>query len=758
MKRKFMIITLLLVSVAFLSATANTPLKSIKLDEFSLRTYQSQNRFETPFEFAINPVSIMENYYDYFPGTYGAIPMMRVDNSAISGINGNWIVYHGKATANSTRRVYKAFIDATGSVLANSTFNANDVNEGYAGLALTDGGRPIFAYHGNWDTSDTQWEVGLGYDAVIGGIAIDQNSDLFTVIDSPTTIVVNGQEYSSNEFNWPSVQIGPSPLDGYQRVYVCGRNGHSEGGAASENIYIIYSDFTEDEIEQQSYMATNWESTTIPVLDEWNVSLGEWRRPFMSFKVLEDKLYYMGYHFAAESSATGAETIEEASLDVFVCDNYGAGEWERYSIWDTFDSYNPNYINPTGFHEGTELTEEYFDTNENDFSDEDMFIGIGQSSHYNLAVDSYGRIHMPALYTQKTSEGSYYPALHTIKSVIFDPRDNTFKVNEVYPQSAQRVFDVTGNTETVSSELPWLWWDADGDGFYDEIADDGTWDGEDDGVTSDDTEYWGMPLLSTMWPFPYWDENAGTDQSALFHLNHIRITDANEFGMMAMVWHDTKKSRDYNNNQEANPDLEPYGQNIETLISVSADNGNSWSDPFSLNSVEIPELEGQIPTFLYPTDKIDYIQSPTGTGPRGRLHFMYLDDNTYGSSEQGIGQATGGTMMYAAIDIDFANATPSVDNEVVMPSSLLKQNYPNPFNPETIISFNMPIAGKVELNVYNVKGQLVNTLVKGNVPAGDHSYVWKGQDLNGNNVSSGLYFYKLSSPNNTEMKKMVLMK
>ncbi len=758
MKKTFMIITLILVFATCLLADTNTPLTGIKLDQVSLRPYQSQNRFETPYEFAINPVSIMDNYYDYFPGTYGAIPMMRVDLSATGGINGNWIIYHAKATPSSERRVYKAFIDATGSVLANSTFNINDTNEGYAGLGLTSGGRPIFAYHGNWDASDSQWEVGLGYDAVIGGTAINQNSDLFTVIDSPTTIEVNGQTYSSNEFNWPSVQIGPSPLEGHQRVYVCGRNGWSASGAASENIYIIYKDFTEEEIEYQTFAPTNWESTSIPDLNEWNVSTGEWRRPFMSFKVIEDKLYYIGYHFAAESSASTAESINEASLDVFVCDNYGAGQWQRYSLWDSFDSYNPNYIDPTGFHEGTEMTEEYFDTNEHDYSDEDMYIGIGESGHFNLAVDNNGRIHMPALFTQKTYEGTYYPALHTVKTVIFDPNDNSFKVNEVYPQSATRVFDITGNTESVSDEVPWLWWDTNGDGIIDEIADDGTWDGEDDGVTQDDTEYWGMPLLETMWPFPYWDEDGGDEQAALFHLNHIRITDANEFGMMAMIWHDTQKSRDYNKNPTLYPELEPFGQNIETMISVSADNGASWSEPFSLNSVEVPELEGQIPTFVYPTNKIDFIQSPTGTGPIGRLHFMYLDDNTYGSSEQGIGQATGGTMMYAAIDIDFGSATPNIDNNVVMPSSQLKQNYPNPFNPETTISFDMPKAGNVELSIYNIKGQLVNTLVKGNVQAGEHSYVWKGQDNNGNNVSSGLYFYKLNSPDNTQMKKMVLMK
>ncbi len=758
MKKKFMIITLLTVLAITLFAVPNTPLKSIKLDEIGLRPYQSDNRYETPFEFAINPVIIMDNYYDYFPGTYGAIPMMMADFSANGGVKGNWIIYHGKATASSTRRVYKAFVDETGVVQTNSNFNPIDTNEGYAGLGLTAAGRPIFAYHGNWDNSDTQWEVGLGYDAVIGGVSLNQNSNLLTIIDSPTTIEVNGVEYSNNEFNWPSVQIGPSPQEGYQRVYVAAKNGWSAGTAASENIFIIYHDFLESDIEFQTFNPTNWGSTTIPELDEWNVSTTYWRRPFMSFKVIDDKLYYIGYHIAAEGTGTDDPTINEPSLDVFVCDNYGEGQWERYSLWDTFDGYNPNYINPTGFHEGTEMTEEYFDTDQNDYSDEDMYIGIGQSGHFNLSVDAHGRIHMPALYTLKNYEGGYYPALHVIKTVIFNPADNTFLVNEVYPQTEQRVFDITGNTESVSDEVPWCWWDTDGDGITDEIADDGTWDNVDDGVTSADTDYWGMPLLETMWPFPYWDEDA-VEEAALFHLNHIRITDANEMGMMAIIWHDTQKARDYNKSPDVYPELADWAQNLETLISVSADNGATWSEPFSLNGIEIPELEGQIPTFVYPTNKIEYVQSPTGTGPVGRLHFMYLDDETFGSSEQGIGQATGGRMMYAAIDIDFASATPNIDNNnVVMPSMNLKQNYPNPFNPETTISFEMNKASNVNLSIYNVKGQLVNTLVSGNLQAGNHSYVWQGKDMNGNQVSSGLYFYKLDSDEKSEMRKMVLMK
>jgi photosystem II stability/assembly factor-like uncharacterized protein len=70
----------------------------------------------------------------------------------------------------------------------------------------------------------------------------------------------------------------------------------------------------------------------------------------------------------------------------------------------------------------------------------------------------------------------------------------------------------------------------------------------------------------------------------------------------------------------------------------------------------------------------------------------------------------------------------------------LSQNYPNPFNDQTIIQYEVPSSGKVELKIYNVLGQLVTTLVSGNLPAGEHSIEWKP-----NQLSSGLYFCRLTA-------------
>ena len=88
----------------------------------------------------------------------------------------------------------------------------------------------------------------------------------------------------------------------------------------------------------------------------------------------------------------------------------------------------------------------------------------------------------------------------------------------------------------------------------------------------------------------------------------------------------------------------------------------------------------------------------------------------------------------------------------------LSDNYPNPFNPTTIINYSIPNDTDVSLSIYNVKGQKVTTLVNGNQTAGSYNAVWNGTDDKNNKVSSGIYFYKITAGENSEMKKMVLIK
>lgn len=88
----------------------------------------------------------------------------------------------------------------------------------------------------------------------------------------------------------------------------------------------------------------------------------------------------------------------------------------------------------------------------------------------------------------------------------------------------------------------------------------------------------------------------------------------------------------------------------------------------------------------------------------------------------------------------------------------LKGNYPNPFNPETTIRYSVKEAGPVAIEIYNLKGQLVKSLVSDDKAAGEHSVIWKGTDNNNRPVSSGVYFYKMSAGKYSSTKKMIMMK
>ena len=88
----------------------------------------------------------------------------------------------------------------------------------------------------------------------------------------------------------------------------------------------------------------------------------------------------------------------------------------------------------------------------------------------------------------------------------------------------------------------------------------------------------------------------------------------------------------------------------------------------------------------------------------------------------------------------------------------LSSNYPNPFNPSTTINFSVKAETHVSIEIYNLRGQKVKTLVDREYKAGQHTKVWNGKDDNSKDVTSGIYFYKMRSGRYTSTKKMILLK
>ncbi|MFZ5979800.1 MAG: T9SS type A sorting domain-containing protein [Candidatus Zixiibacteriota bacterium] len=100
----------------------------------------------------------------------------------------------------------------------------------------------------------------------------------------------------------------------------------------------------------------------------------------------------------------------------------------------------------------------------------------------------------------------------------------------------------------------------------------------------------------------------------------------------------------------------------------------------------------------------------------------------------------------------------NIDQYLTPEDFRLYENYPNPFNPTTTISYDLPTASQVKLEIINLLGQRVATLVDGYQTAGHQQIDWNGRNDAGQTVSSGVYFYRLTADNYVQTKKMILLK
>ncbi len=88
----------------------------------------------------------------------------------------------------------------------------------------------------------------------------------------------------------------------------------------------------------------------------------------------------------------------------------------------------------------------------------------------------------------------------------------------------------------------------------------------------------------------------------------------------------------------------------------------------------------------------------------------------------------------------------------------LKQNYPNPFNPSTVIEYSIDTHSNVAIDIYDIRGTLLRTLVNAEKAPGSYTEVWDGRNSSGQHLSSGVYFYKFRGADNISPKKMVMLR
>ncbi len=107
-----------------------------------------------------------------------------------------------------------------------------------------------------------------------------------------------------------------------------------------------------------------------------------------------------------------------------------------------------------------------------------------------------------------------------------------------------------------------------------------------------------------------------------------------------------------------------------------------------------------------------------------------------------------------------SNGVTGVNESVeLLPTSYkLDQNYPNPFNPSTVIRYELPKMGNVQIKIYDALGQEVRSLIDEEQNTGTHNVLWDGANNYGQRVSSGIYFYRIVAGDFVQTKKMIMMK
>jgi len=154
--------------------------------------------------------------------------------------------------------------------------------------------------------------------------------------------------------------------------------------------------------------------------------------------------------------------------------------------------------------------------------------------------------------------------------------------------------------------------------------------------------------------------------------------------------------------------------------------------------------------FSSKSDKVPELKLTPWVLSGGKLYYSLVDER--GNS------LCGKTMQDADVPIPVKPGDASAAEQTKPTVFNLEQNYPNPFNPETVIKFSLPQDSKVTLRVYNVLGQVVNTLVDQVFPAGNHSVTWDGKNEQGSDVASGVYFYRLKASSYESIMKMTLLR
>ncbi|MFC1887254.1 FlgD immunoglobulin-like domain containing protein [Candidatus Cloacimonadota bacterium] len=729
MKKTILFVLSILLITALAADDVMMPVKSSK--DFQFRGVVNSNvqdisRYENPAPtFAIVPngngeqtTYLYDSYYDYMPYSYSGFNVqIQPEISMPYGYNagGMYISYMVSETpaTGTDRRAYNSYVNPDGTLFGSSATNHYDViREGYTSVDIDPvTADPLFAWHAIVE-DDNSYDCIMTYDNYHLTGATGYWKQPWILFDNPE-LGEGFTGHTDDEFIWPVIMIGDSPLENSRRVHAYGNNFTlNEDGYMFYNSVYGYADFNEDDLLFESEF--EWTYRTFPVWDENHYS-GECRTN-KDMLVKDNKVAFIGCYddtlFCYYSEDFGETFTIFTQEWLYPIENPLQEDGVTYEFLDD-DGVTPSEMYWCLSNDGSHFNGVFT----NDDSKIVWMTGINLNSQENRDQDLY-----MAAY--------FYPKIFS-----FDIGTGEFDFYDM---------DIQGVDPT--DDLPAIPWDLDEDGIVDDYYTDG--------------EVY-IPLSMASY---FFNADQGY-QDSFFHESYFRMV-TNENDDVVVIWQDCKKARLAYFETEG---YDGWFKQPEIMISASRDGGMTWSEPLVMNANPndnvvdpdnnyenhfVPEFDGMLPVYFAISDKLEDLGDN-----HVKFHTAFFDDNDYGGAaaqSAGSGELNGGILRYMALDLDLG-MTSSDDTTIPDNNLALSQNYPNPFNPSTRIDFQIEEAEDVSLEVFNIKGQKVKTLVNGYKAAGDYSVEWNGINDEGKSVTSGIYFYRLSSKRFSSTRKMILL-
>ncbi len=607
---------------------------------------------------------------------------------------GLFFLFHAEEVQETVTREYLAYINYDCSLNSINYVSQDYVPEGPGGMALDPDTQDAFYVWESYTDDNPYPDIMLGMDVWHLLQSPGLISTPFTVFD----------QHDPDEFP----EFVASEKHFYRNPDIMITHAPSYWDDGKRRLYVIAYQPHSDNISPVAiaycdFASSNIESGTIDELD-WNYITDF---PIENYGNQPN----VKTHFAAACNEEGTIGIvgwkegswedlppEQGEFFVLYNDNYGEGEWEYHET--NLEMYVESPLNESGV-PWLQFTEQ-------------LHFSPVYAGNFNAILDDWGYLHVQMPFTLRglqLGEPTVWPLLSQVRNVLYDGWSHEFTSSEIYPRS-----DVFAVNE------PFLPWDEDKDGDVDH------YDPETGHV---------IPICAFPWQYP--------DIRYAQHRNSMKNAHNDDEGWMACVWMDGVKSLLAQQEGEYAPP--------EMMIGCSDWSGHWWYDPIVLspdpdnsdgNYVE--QLEGQIPSVPILGNRIENL----GDG-YGKFGIFYLDEYEHGPSGD-----WGGALQYMELEASFSlPCTCSVKNDLTPIREI--GNHPNPFNPSTTISFNLAQESPVTIEVFNILGQKVKTLMNDMGIPGTNSVVWNGTDDSGKNISSGIYLYRLKTDRQTATKKMLLL-